>query len=217
VITQEARDATTARVVRTGLIVASVAVVLQSAAHVVNEILDQRWNALNADSDTGAAAWASASLQFGAALMVLVLAARAPNRRWLAALGVALAFLSLDDIIRIHEQVAVLDERLGLWEHAGRLLWVGTYLPLLGGVFLGLWAIAAETAGELPRLIRIGLGLLVFAVFLEVAGAGLYALDVERLDPLFVAEVTVEEGVELFGWALITTALTALIAGRPQA
>ena len=216
-ITHESRDAITARVVRTGLAVAAVAVVLQSAAHVVNEILDQRWNALNADSDTGAAAWASASLQFGAALMVLVLAARAPNRRWLAGLGVALVFLSLDDIIRIHEQVAVLDERLGLWDHAGRLLWVGTYLPLLGAVFLGLWAIAGEVAGELQKLIRIGLGLLVFAVFLEVAGAGLFALDVERLDPVFVAEVTIEEGAELLGWALITTALMALIAARPQA
>jgi len=212
-VTVGTADATRRRVVVGGLVLTAAAVAIQSLAHIANVALwDNNWDALNADSDTGGPAWASSVLQFAAALLVLLMAALQPVRQWaLAVLAAVLAFFSLDDLIMVHERVSTVAQDLHLWAHAGRLVWPVIFLPLLTIAFLGLWLIAAESGDEIGRSIRVGLGLLVLAVGLEIAAQGLFALDVGRLDAPFVAEVVLEEGAELAGWGLIVTGLAAAL------
>jgi hypothetical protein len=202
------------RVVAGGIVLTVVAVVIQSAAHIFNVwALDNYWDALNADSDTGGGAWASSGLEFASACFVLLLAACATAWEWpLVSLAGILAFFSLDDVIQVHERVSRLALDLHLWAHAGRLVWPIIFLPLLVASFGGLWFVAHEAGGAAWRLIVIGLGLLVLAVGLEIAAQGLFVLDVGRLDAPFVAEVVVEEGAELMGWGLIATGLAAAAA-----
>lgn len=218
-------DAVAARTVHGGILLVAVAVAIQSGAHILNVVaLDNYWDVLNADSDTGAPAWASSALQSAAAVLVLLLAARFRARQWwLLGLAGLLAFLSLDDLITIHERVSRLALTLDLWAHAGRLVWPIVFLPLLAATFVGLWWIGDAPGGELERggraddaqlLIRLGLALLVAAVVLEIAAQGLFVLDVGRLDAPFVAEVLIEEGAELAGWGLIVTGLAARVLAR---
>jgi hypothetical protein len=212
-VTVGTADATRKRVLVGGLALTAAAVAIQSLAHVVNVAFwDNNWDALNADSDTGAPAWASSVLEFAAALLVVLMAALQPARQWpLFVLAAVLAFFSLDDLIMVHERVSTVAQDLDLWAHAGRLVWPVIFLPLLTIAFLGLWLIAAESVGDVGRPIRVGLGLLVLAIGLEIAAQGLFALDVGRLDAPFVAEVVVEEGAELAGWGLIVTGLAAAL------
>jgi hypothetical protein len=209
-----ARRSAELRVIRGGLALTALAVAVQSVAYVVNvAALDNYWDALNVDSDSGGGAWASSGLQFAAAVLMLLLWARSGVDRLLLGLAAVIAFLSLDDLIQVHEHVSRLALKLHLWAHAGRLVWPAVFLPLLAASFLGLWLIA-QARLEVGRLIRGGLALLVLAIVLEIAAQGLFALDVGRLDAPFVAEVILEEGAELAGWGLIVTGLATLVVAE---
>jgi hypothetical protein len=206
-------NAVAERLLKTATVVALVAAFVQGVVHLSNLALgDLELTVLDAGSDTGAFAWASTAATFAAAFAALVLAAAAT--RWvrtLATLAVMLAFLSLDDFVQIHERVSEEALEIGFPEawHVGRLFWVVVLLPVLAATFMLLWRIAHVAPPDERRVLRVGLGLLVFAVALEAASPLLFHFDWDHLSWPYEVEVAVEEGAELAGWIAITGALAA--------
>lgn len=162
---------------------ALVAALVQSAAYGI--YLAVGGELLNVDSDDSLFTWVSSMLTFTAALLLLE---RRPVRLW-AALAAAVALLSADDMLAIHEQV---DRHVGPFP-----AWPLVFGPLLMFVFAGLWPVAS---------VRLGLLLLVAAVGCEFATAAVFALDDEG-GWLYHAEALVEEALELAGWVLIVLGL----------
>jgi hypothetical protein len=123
--------------------------------------------------------------------------------------------------MRIHERLGDLADRaegLAAWEPA-RLLWPVVFLPVLAGLFLGLWWLARDLPPpRAGRHVRTGLVLLAVAVALEVASAALIRAGHDRGSGLYELEVLLEEGAELAGWILIAGALLAAFAldARPE-
>jgi hypothetical protein len=190
---------------------ALVAVVVQTATHLINVLLfGSRWEKLNADVELGVFSWASSSATIAAAFAAAVLAivTRAGLRLW--ALVLVLAYFSLDDAVVIHERVGdSWATALGL-EDPRRLLWVGGLAPLLACAFLLTWAVVRESTGVIRRVLIIGLASLVTAVLAEIVAANLVAAGWARTLP-HTLEVVVEEGAELGGWILIASGLMARV------
>ena len=208
------------RLLSTGIAVAAVGVVVQTASHLFQAFVAPSLDELSADRDDNAFAWASAVAMFAGAVAAFVLYAL-QRRRGLLALAVLLAFLSLDDIATVHETIGSRSESvLGLASYAGRIVWIVLYLPLLVlGVVL-LVRLALEASPRARRVILVGLGLLGAGVAAEAATYLTYAAGYGEGTTLDTLEVAVEEGAELAGWILIGAALVAhacatlLTAGR---
>jgi hypothetical protein len=201
------------RILSGALILAVVGVAVQTLVDSLDVwALDRRVELLLADSDVGIFAWASVAATFAAALGALLLAtAGTRDRKLLCFVAGAVAFLSLDDQVRLHERAGDLADRaesLALWEPA-RLLWPLIWLPLLGAAFVGLWRVA----GRLPRrpggTVVLGLVLLAAAVALEVLSSVVIRSGSGRGSALYELEVLLEEGAELAGWILIAGALVS--------
>jgi hypothetical protein len=202
-----------------GLIAAGAAFVVQSGVHVTNVVLDRRFGLLDADSDHGVFAWASAAVTAAAAALAFVLAARLRRRDHLL-LGIALAVFALDDLLAVHERIGELDDSLGLPERVQlqRLVWIVVLLPLLAAAAILLWRLAAEAPGRTGEVVRGGLALLVLAVAAEAVTPVLFTFDWGQDSIPYESEVVLEEGAELAGWILVVTglaALTAAVAERP--
>jgi hypothetical protein len=212
------------RVLAAALVLAVAGVAVQTAVDLFDFwALDRDVEALLADSDVGVFAWASVVATFAAALGAALLAAVTPESRtllWFVA--AAAAYLSLDDMVRIHERVGDLSDRaegLAAWEPA-RVLWPALYLPLLTGLFLALWRLAGRLPGRQSRFVVAGIVLLAAAVALEVVSAGIIRAGHDRGSLLYELEAVVEEGAELAGWTLIAGAfLSAFVqaGATPQA
>jgi hypothetical protein len=201
-----------ARILRAGVCIAVAGVVVQTAAHLVNvRVLDGEVWSLSADVDGNAFAWASSASTLAAAFLAAGLALLVPRRRhrlWL--LVALLAFLSLDDIARIHETT-------GRWVLAvggadldySRLVWPVLFLPIV----LACSVLLLQTAGTMDprsrRAVCIGLGLLGAAVAAEVVSTAWIANGAAAGSWPDAIEVVFEEGAELAGWILITSALAA--------
>jgi hypothetical protein len=197
---------------------AAVAFVLQASLHLVNEYaFDGAYDALNADTEGegNVFTWASSSATFAAAVFAGLLAVSSPGRRrFFGVLAGILAFFSLDDVVMVHERVALeILAALGLDSFWVRATWPVVMLPLLAFVAVGLWRLAASASPGHGRALRAGLGLLVFAVAIEVALAAVPTggRGWELIEP---AEVAVEEAAELAGWIVIAAGLAGIFAGR---
>jgi hypothetical protein len=203
------------RLFEIGLWLAVAGAVLQGLAHLVNVFAfdGDSWN-LDAEADNNAWAWASSVATFTCAFILVVLATlrRGPTRHlWFLAL--VLAFFSVDDLVKVHEQVGTRfrDDVLGLPTGWGRLAWPAIFFPLLAGVFLLLWRLSREAMPRAGRWIRAGLGMLVAAVLLELASAPWYISGRSAHSVPGTLEVVVEEGLELAAWIAIATALTVVL------
>jgi len=144
------------RLVRTGFVVALVAVALQTVAYGVNvAVFETRVQTLDADDDVGLFTWASASVTFAAAFVAFVVAVqgRRVAARW-GVLAVIFAFFSLDDAVRVHERLAVgLTNAFDLQDAYGRLFWAVVYAPLLLTAFSIVWKLV-HRPGNPVHLVR---------------------------------------------------------------
>lgn len=207
------------RIVSTACWIAVAAVILQSATQLTNFAIEADVDALNADEEHNAFAWASSVSTFAAAFFLFVPAVAAGTLdRLTVALSASIAFLSLDDALSLHERLAersvdVLDLEFSLQ----RVVWPVVYLPLLALVFVILLRMAHQHSGWTGTALKAGLLLLAAAILAELTSA-LYVDDGEDSWPNTL-EVTLEEGLELAGWILIAGALAArayLLAGRRE-
>jgi hypothetical protein len=207
------------RTLRVGVALALALAALQSIAHLVNlAFFDLRIDMINADSDSGAFAWASSVATSCAALLLCLLAIMRPTRTWpLVALAGAVALMSLDDMVALHERVSGLGTTLGPIEHFARIFWPLVFMPLLAATFIGLFGVAAGLRIAPGRALLAGLALLVVAIALEMASPILFTLGSDHGELAYELEVVLEEGAELAGWILVSTGLAAaLLTAAPE-
>jgi hypothetical protein len=201
--------------VRFGVRLALVAVVVQSVVHLGNEfLLDDRVQGFDADVEGNSFTWASSVATFTVALAAaLHAAAFESHRREFGLLAVIAAWFSLDDIAIIHERAAlkVGEDVLGLPDYAAVRLWLIAYLPLLLLVGLVLWRLADESPPPADGAVRLGLGLLVASIPVEIAGLGTRRLADDGTDLPEDFRIALEEGLELGGWIVLAAALTAVL------
>jgi hypothetical protein len=206
------------RLLQIGVVLAFLAFVLQASSHLVNVFLfdGDSWN-LDAEADNNAWAWASSVATFTCAFVAVVLAVLS-GRGHLWFLAAVLAFFSVDDLVKIHEQVGtrVRDDVFGLPTGWGRIAWPAIFLPLLAATFLLLWRLSGDAPAQAGRWLRVGLGLLVVAVALELASAPWYISGRSAHSVVGAIEVAIEEGIELAAWILIASALTVVLVVRAR-
>lgn len=204
------------RILRIAVFVAIAGAVVQVLSQLANYfVFDGDIWALNVDADDNAFAWASSVAQFavGFCCLLLVLTGWWSARR-LAALAAILVFFSLDDIVRIHEEVAYAfrEDVLGVQLAYGRIIWPIMFFPLLAAAFVLLWRFAEQAGDQAGRAIRIGLGMLVLAVFAEGISTVFHVGDEDPLGTLQdVVQVAIEESLELGAWVLIAGAAAATL------
>ncbi|HXV57959.1 MAG TPA: hypothetical protein VD704_08830 [Gaiellaceae bacterium] len=212
------------RILQGAVAFAVTAVAVQTAVDlVVHWAFDHDVWVLLADSDESVFAWASIVTTFAAALGALLLSlAGRDGRALLWFVAAAVAFLSLDDFVQIHER---LGERAGGndaddgWE-PGRLVWPAIFFPLLAALFLALRRVAARLGGRAGFLVLVALALFAAAILLELASAGIVRAGYDAGTTVYELEVVAEEGAELAGWVLVTGAFLAALVrelGAPRA
>ena len=159
-----------------------------------------------------AAIFAASMGRFGTALRYV------PHPRLWLAVGVAFAYFSLDEALKIHEWVAHhLFEAMGLWDDmlAGDLtfaLWEAVYAPLFGGICLLILVLLFRNRADYPASLWAGL--------LAIGLWGL-ALVMEFVTMTFVSEnqgvslglSRLEEGAEMAGSTLFLLASTLILRG----
>lgn len=202
-------------VVRVGIRIAVVAVLVQTVAHLGNEfLLDDRVEGLDADIEGNALTWASSVATFAVALCAALHAAAVEKqRREFTVLAALALWFSLDDVAIIHERVALElgEDLLGMPDYLAVRLWLILYLPLLLLAGLVLWRVAQEAQPPADRAVLVGLGLLVASIPVELAGAVTRKLAEDSTEVPETFRVAIEEGLELGGWILIATGLTAIL------
>jgi hypothetical protein len=212
------------RLIRTGLVVAASAILIQTAAHVANELwFDGRYGALDATQDGNVFTWMSSVATFAGAFAAAVAAISfGRHRRQLGLLASLLAFLSLDDAVGLHERLEHLtDGTSGMAGRAGGLVFLALYLPLLLAALVLLVRTARCAPSASRACINAGLALLVASVALRLVAAVVRLAGAELADGLRLAGVTATQDAELGGWVLIASGLTAtlcvMLSSRPPA
>lgn len=204
------------RIVAAAVALAVVAVAVESVAHIANEtILGERVDAFDVDAEGQPPAWANSVAIFAAgfASSIYALVVDGARRQWSAALAALLAFLSLDEIVQIHERLGKSIGRRVLPSAPDFVevrFWLVIYLPLLLVTLLLLLRASREADEQPRRSIEWGVGLLVGAVAMEGLGLITKWLEDHGTDAPDVLRIVVEEGAELGGWVLCTGGLTAL-------
>lgn len=203
------------RIMRVGVVVAVAGVVVQVLSQLLNYFVFDFgiWN-LNVDADNNSFAWASSVAQFAAAFCcALLLLTGWWSFRRLLALTLILAYFSLDDIARFHEEIAYSfrEDVLGLQLAYGRIIWPIMFLPLLAAAFILLWRFAERTSESPGRAIRISLVMLVLAVCAEAFSTVFHVGDDPEGTLQDILQVAVEESLELAAWVLIAAAAAATL------
>jgi hypothetical protein len=184
-----------------------------AVAHGLNAALDRPFADLDAEREGNFLTWLSVGATFAAAAAAAVHALLL--RRHRAAMGVlaaALAFLSLDDAIEIHERLgdrvsAELPDRLDSFASALQLLLVG---PALALAFAGVLLLARRTVPAARRTLLAGLAFLAAAIAIELLlGVATNELEESGVDWPDVVRHGLEEGVELSGWIAVASGATA--------
>jgi hypothetical protein len=202
------------RILRAGVWLAIAATAIQTVVHLANIVLlDRRFTLLDAESDISVWAWASTATEAAAAAFAALLAFAATRVAWRPLLLAGLlAFLSADDILALHERIAI--DQLGPIPHASRLIWPLVFGPILVLTGWLLFRGARDASPDVRRLTVTGLGALVLAVLMEAATPVLFALGQGHGSIPYELESVIEEGLELGGFLLIATALAAQVADR---
>jgi hypothetical protein len=213
------------RLLRIGVRLAVAAVVLQTVAHLGNELLlDDRVEGLDADIEGNVFTWASSVATFTVGVAAFLHAAAfSTRRREFGALAALAIWFSLDDAVVVHERVALElgEDVLGLPDYVAVRLWLLLYLPLLLVAGFLLWTVAQQLWEPAARMVRLGLYLLVASIPVEIAGAGTRWLDEEGTSVPEDLRIALEEGLELAGWILVaagllTAVVVALMQPRPD-
>ena len=201
-----------ARLLRPALWLLVAAAAVQSLLHLVDlAVFDLRLDRINADKDASVAGWLGTVTTWSTALGALLLAllARAVRAPMLALAGLC-GFLSLDDMVVLHEIVANVAQRFDAYGHDGYTFWPLVYFPLMCVVGWLLLRTARSVDVGTGRFLVAGLACLVSAVALEATAPVLYALGSDHGQPLYELEVTVEEALETLGWGAIALGLLSV-------
>jgi hypothetical protein len=198
------------RIVRVTLVLTVVSSVLLTITHLVDVLgLGGRIHSLDADRDGGLWTWASVAAQAAGAALLALLAVTSLRWRAFAWCSAALAFLSLDDSLVIHEKLGA---ALSFFPHGSRLAWPLVYLPLLAALTIALWRMAEAQDGRWMRvLVRGGLCALVLAVVLEVGTLALFLVGQGDNSVGYEIEVAIEESLEMAGWIWIAGGLAVRV------
>jgi hypothetical protein len=194
-------------VLRVGIVVAAVGVTIQTVIHLVNAALGGG-SFFDANGEHNPIAWShSVAIFAGAFVCAVHAAALRERRRTFIALVAIFAFFSLDEMLVLHERLAlrVLDV-FGLPVVWDSVIWPVLYLPLTGTLLVLLLSVALAAPPRAGRLVFLGLGFLVAAVIAEVLSAPAST----SVNWVHTLEGAFEEGAELAGWILIATGLTAM-------
>ena len=206
-------DGTGRRVLRPLLWVLAAAVVLQTVLHLFNVVvLDLRVDRINADKDSSVVGWLGTVTTWSVAGGAAVLALLTPDgRRPLLLIAGICAFLSLDDMVVLHEIVGKFGAGLDLFPHDGYVAWPVVYLPLMGLLAWLLLRTARSVDVGNGRFIVVGLTCLVVAIGLEATAPVWFALGSDHGGLLYESEVTIEEALETTGWGTIAFGLLAMV------
>jgi hypothetical protein len=162
----------------------------------------------DAESQQSVAGWASSTVLALAAAAAGLLAIVRRRDAWaMVALAIAFALLSADDDIGIFDQI--LRHRLPSRPDPDVVIWIVSFGPLMAVAFALMGRLARRVAPAVARTVWWGLGLLVVAFLGEML---VTIVDIPALTvgmPLYELEVTIEEGFELLGVALLAAALFA--------
>jgi hypothetical protein len=211
-----ASEAAADRLLSAGLVLAFAALVVQTLVHVANDRFFGTRALFDANDDASAFTWLSVAAEAAAAVAIAIYAASGRVRRRFLLLAGAIAFLSLDDEVALHERLAVVVRKdfLGFPEDwVNRVVWPAVYLPILAATFLLLWELSQRAHPAARKWLRIGLALLVAGIALEVLTAPLPTTREDGGWP-YTIETAVEEGVEFLGWAVIASAAVSVAALR---
>ena len=200
------------RLVALGLVIALVALALQTAAHLTNAfVLGGRYPALDATRDDNAFTWMSSVATFAAGFAAAV-AALAVGRRRLALLASLLVFLSLDDLVQAHERLPLLmDGSAGPLAQAGELVFLAVYLPLLATVVTLLIGAARRGPRRAALAIFGGLAMLTASLAIRVVGAVVTVAGGSGPEWLKILGAAAMQDAELGGWILVAAGLTAIM------
>ena len=171
---------------------------------------DLRIILLNADDDRSIYPWIPTTAIFMGALALFLQNQLKPVtgfRRWLP---LVLAYLSLDEMVALHEHVVNLTDWLGIGASHGRLIWPALYMPLMAVTAIALWRMARDMVPRAERFIRAALVMLATAVVLEIISKFL----VDNYPNAYQVEVIVEQNLELAGWTLLGAALLSTFVRR---
>ena len=198
-----------ARIFRAGWLIAVLVVAVQTAAHLTNAfVLAHAHPGLDAAGNRNVFDWLSFVAAMLAALALLVVGRGAcAARRSLALLAAMVAFLAVDDLIDLHDELGILLarhlpaplDRLGVWSTPV------LYLPLLALTFGLLWRHAARATAP-TRQIWTALGLLAGAVALRVVVSVLELFGVHAPEGIRTIGVAVLQGLELGAWTILAAA-----------
>jgi hypothetical protein len=158
---------------------------------------------LNADHDQAIYAWVPTTAIFMAALALFLQQQVRPVqgfRRWVPAI---LAYLSLDEMVALHERVLKVLDKLSITPSHGRVIWPVLYLPMLAATTIVLWRMARTMTPRAGSFVRVSLVMLATAVVLEAASVAL----VDDYENAYQVEVIVEQNLELAAWTLLGAAL----------
>lgn len=194
-------------VLRTGRVLAVVGAIGLLLAHFTNALLlDHQVPGLDANHENNPLTWASSTVTAMVAAAALVAAIMTGPRVPLVVLAAGAGFLSMDDMLALHERISLrIVSALDLAETWDSLLWPALYLPLL--VVTALLILRMNAIGTLAtfRHAVFGLGLLVAAVALEVVTAPWSS----GTNLMHTVQGGLEEALELSGWTIIATATMA--------
>lgn len=200
------------RIVRFTVMLAGAAFLSLLVVHMVNQLAwDDPRVPLDADEDRSGWSWASVAAEAVAGAFLALLATTVVSSKGIKFAAAVMIFLSLDDFIRIHENIGSM---VTLFPHSVRLLWPMIYFPLLAALMIVLWRICEGRAVEVRLLTRSGLLMLAVAVVLEVFTVVLFAADQGHRSYFYELEVGLEEGLELAGWLLIAGGMAAALVDR---
>lgn len=209
-------------VARSGALFALAAAAGLLLAHVVGAfVLDGRIEMIDAAMEGNAPTWASSAAAAAAAAAAALLAIVAPNYRWSGvSAAAALAFLSLDESVEIHERLGDVVGRdlLGASEDLAGSLQLVFLLPVLLILFVVIVRIGWRERSRLRATSALLLGgLMVLAMSVgteQVLGRLTNHIEEQGTDWPDVIRVGLEEAAELGGWLLLAAGLFALVCDR---
>ncbi len=176
-------------------------------AHFSNAfLLEHPIPSLDADQEGTPPTWASSIATAAVAIAAIL---TGPLLR-LMVLGLATGFLSLDDMVALHERTASkLVLEFGVTDAWHSALWPMVYLPLLTVTAILILRMTRAGTAETFQDAVVGLSLLVAAIALEV----LTAPWSQGTNLTHTVESGIEEAIELAGWVLVaSSALATMVA-----
>jgi len=195
------------RAQRIGLLVITLAVVVQTLLHLVNYFTwEVRWLDVN-EEYTPFSAMGALTLAAAAGGAFLLVRAGLAARRVGWSLAALLAVFALDEFFSLHERgTDLLLDLVGVSRDLDSVVWPALYLPMTGAAFLLMVLLARRAPESVRRLLYVGLALLVIAVVAEIASAPFSTADTAD-ETVHAIEGVFEEACELGGWGLIALAL----------